>query len=78
MEGEKLDKNDRAVQLFLNGQFKKMRDNLGKGSKLKKTETSYMEMCDSMATDYNNRPPTSMVKKNNCNKRRLAQIADQE
>ena len=78
MDSHNLDKNDRAIQLFLNGQHKEMRDNLGKGNNLKKHSVSNVSMPDSIAIGYNNRPPTKMVKKNLSGQRRLAQIADQE
>lgn len=74
----KTDKNDRAVQLFLNGQFKEMRDRLGDSCRVQKIEVACMPMGDSMTNDYNNRPMRLLHQKNLPNKRRISQIADQE
>ena len=75
---EKTDKNDRAVQLFLNGQFKEMRDKLGDSCRIQKIEVACMPMGDSITNNYNNRPVKLLHQKNLPNKRRLSQIADQE
>ena len=75
---EKLDKNDRAVQLFLNGQFKEMRDKMGDSCRIQKIEVACMPMGDSVTNNYNNRPIKLLHQKNIPNKRRLSQIKDQE
>jgi len=78
MGSDKTDKNDRAVQLFLNGQFKEMRNRLGASCRVQKIEVACMPMGDSITTNYNNRPGKLLNQKNIPNKRRLSQIVDQE
>lgn len=73
-----IDKDDKAVDLFLNGKFKKMRDDLGIGSHLQKMESSVMAMPESMVSGYDNRPGNLRFKKNKPNARRMSQIMDQE
>lgn len=73
-----LDKNDKAIQIWLNGQFKEMRDRLGDSCRVQKIEVACMPMGDSITNDWNNRPVELIVRKNLRNSRRLAQIADQE
>ena len=74
----KSDRNDRAVQLFLNGQFKEMRNKLGESSRVKKLGTKHVAMNESIVSSYNNRSGSLIKNKNPKNMRRLAHIADQE
>jgi len=75
---EKADRNDRNVQMFLNGQYKKLRDAMAGSSRVSKKEVYSTDMNDSVMNNYNNRPVKLLTKKNLPNKRRLSHITDQE
>ena len=72
------DRNDKAIELFLNGQFKNMRDQLNKVSTINKLGVETMQMSESLTNNYNNRPDTLIKQKNLSNIRRLSHITDQE
>lgn len=72
------DRNDKAVQMYLKGQFKEMRDRLNDSCRVQKIEIACTPMSDSITSSYNNRPMQIMNKMSKCNVRKLSQIKDQE
>ena len=72
------DRNDKAVALYINGQYKNMRDDMNKAKKINKIGIEKSKMNSSIVNNYNNRPDYLIKNKNLSNIRKLSQIADQE